>query len=48
MVNEYMKFLPSFRKYGLKTSMPFCTQYGFAPLCTEQESLKMESECEKI
>lgn len=39
MVDEYVKFLPSFRKYGLKTAMPFCTQYGFAPLCTEQESL---------
>ncbi|MCY1663408.1 carboxylesterase family protein [Chryseobacterium sp. SL1] len=39
MVDEYVKFLPSFRKYGLKTSMPFCTQYGFAPLCTEEESL---------
>lgn len=39
MVDEYVKFLPPFRKYGLKTSMPFCTQYGFAPLCTEEESL---------
>ncbi len=39
MVDEYINFLPSFRKYGLKTSMPFCTQYGFAPLCTEEESL---------
>lgn len=39
MVDEYVNFLPSFRKYGLKTSMPFCTQYGFAPLCTEEESL---------
>lgn len=39
MVDEYVNFLPSFRKYGLKTAMPFCTQYGFAPLCTEEESL---------
>lgn len=39
MVDEYVKFLPPFRKYGLKTAMPFCTQYGFAPLCTEEESL---------
>ncbi|WP_294266097.1 carboxylesterase family protein [uncultured Chryseobacterium sp.] len=39
MADEYVKFLPSFRKYGLKTAMPFCTQYGFAPLCTEEESL---------
>jgi para-nitrobenzyl esterase len=34
----YVNFLPSFRKYGLKTSMPFCTQYGYPPLCTEEES----------
>jgi len=39
MVDKYVDFLPSFRKYGLKTAMPFCTQYGFAPLCTEEESL---------
>ncbi len=40
MVDQYVNFLPSFRKYGLKTAMPFCTQYGFAPLCTEEESLE--------
>ncbi|GEN76055.1 carboxylesterase family protein [Chryseobacterium hagamense] len=40
MVDEYVNFLPSFRKYGLKTAMPFCTQYGSAPLCTEEESLE--------
>jgi len=39
MVEGYVKFLPSFRKYGLKTSMPFCTQYGYPPLCREEESL---------
>ncbi|GAA4149775.1 carboxylesterase family protein [Chryseobacterium ginsenosidimutans] len=39
MVEEYANFLPSFRKYGLKTSMPFCTQYGYPPLCKEEESL---------
>ncbi|SIP95786.1 para-nitrobenzyl esterase [Chryseobacterium sp. RU37D] len=39
MVEDYLNFLPSFRKYGLKTSMPFCTQYGFPPLCKEEESL---------
>lgn len=39
MVDEYVNFLPSFKKYGLKTSMPFCTQYGFPPLCTEEDSL---------
>ncbi|QQV01912.1 MULTISPECIES: carboxylesterase family protein [Chryseobacterium] len=41
MVNSYEKFLPSFRKFGLKTSMPFCTQYGFPPLCKEEESLSL-------
>lgn len=40
MVEGYVKFLPSFRKYGLKTSMPFCTQYGYPPLCREEESLE--------
>lgn len=39
MVDQYVSFLPSFRKYGLKTAMPFCTQYGHAPLCNEEESL---------
>lgn len=38
MTEGYVNFLPSFRKYGLKTSMPFCTQYGYPPLCTEEES----------
>lgn len=40
IVEGYVNFLPSFRKYGLKTSMPFCTQYGFPPLCREEESLE--------
>ncbi len=40
MVEGYGDFLPSFRKYGLKTSMPFCTQYGYPPLCREEESLE--------
>lgn len=40
MVSGYGNFLPSFRKYGLKTSMPFCTQYGYPPLCREEESLE--------
>ncbi|WP_027381387.1 carboxylesterase family protein [Chryseobacterium daeguense] len=39
MTESYTKLLPLFRKYGLKTSMPFCTQYGFAPLCREEETL---------
>lgn len=40
MVKSYSDFLPSFRKYGLKTSMPFCTQYGHPPLCKEEETLE--------
>jgi len=39
LVADYVRFLPSFRKYGLKTSMPFCTQYGHPPLCREDESM---------
>ncbi len=39
MVESYVNFLPSFRKYGLKTSMPFCTQYGYPPLCKEEDTL---------
>lgn len=39
MTESYAVFLPSFMKYGLKTFMPFCTQYGYSPLCTEEESL---------
>lgn len=38
MTESYSKFLPSFMRYGLKTSMPFCTQYGYPPLCKEEES----------
>jgi len=40
MTESYMKFLPSFMKYGLKTSMPFGLQYGYPPLCKEDESLQ--------
>lgn len=39
MTESYSEFLPSLMKYGLKTSMPFCTQYGYSPLCSEEESL---------
>ncbi|WBV61840.1 carboxylesterase family protein [Chryseobacterium camelliae] len=39
MTEGYSEFLPSLMKYGLKTSMPFCTQYGYSPLCSEEESL---------
>ncbi|MCA6069426.1 carboxylesterase family protein [Chryseobacterium sp. RG1] len=38
MTESYTEFLPSFMKYGLKTAMPFCTQYGYPPLCREEES----------
>lgn len=41
MVEKYDSYLPSFRKYGLKTAMPFCSQYGFPPLCTEEESVDL-------
>ncbi|WP_454047478.1 carboxylesterase family protein [Chryseobacterium sp. Marseille-Q8038] len=41
MMDEYGKFLPSVMKYGLKAAMPFGTQYGFFPLCKEEESLDM-------
>lgn len=46
IVEGYVNFLPSFSKYGLKTSMPFCTQYGHAPLCSEEESLEKWKENE--
>lgn len=38
IVENYKKHLPSFIKYGLKAAMPFGTQYGFPPLCTEEEA----------
>ncbi|RKT00977.1 carboxylesterase family protein [Chryseobacterium defluvii] len=40
MISEYTQHLPSVIKYGLKASMPFCLQYGYPPLCTENESLE--------
>ena len=40
MMDEYDKFVPSFMKFGLKAAMPFGTQYGFPPLCTEEESVE--------
>jgi len=39
MMDEYGKYVPSVIRYGLKAAMPFGTQYGFPPLCTEEESL---------
>ncbi|AYZ13834.1 carboxylesterase/lipase family protein [Chryseobacterium arthrosphaerae] len=41
MMDEYGKLTPSVMKYGLKAAMPFGTQYGFPPLCTEEESEEM-------
>lgn len=41
MMDEYGKLTPSVMKYGLKAAMPFGTQYGFPPLCTEEESAEM-------
>ncbi len=41
MMDEYKRFVPSVIKYGLKAAMPFGTQYGFFPLCKEEESVKM-------
>ncbi len=38
IVENYKKYFPSFIKYGLKAAMPFGTQYGFPPLCTEEEA----------
>ncbi len=39
MVDEYGKFVPSVVRYGLKAAMPFGTQYGFPPLCKEEEAV---------
>ena len=41
MMDEYGKFLPSIMKYGLKAAMPFGIQYGYFPLCSEEESEQM-------
>jgi para-nitrobenzyl esterase len=41
MMDGYRKFLPSVIKYGLKAVMPFGTQYGYFPLCKEEESVEM-------
>ncbi|MGX5685644.1 carboxylesterase family protein [Chryseobacterium cucumeris] len=41
MMDEYKAFVPSVIKYGLKAAMPFGTQYGYFPLCKEEESVKM-------
>ncbi|MGN7758775.1 carboxylesterase family protein [Chryseobacterium sp. 22532] len=40
MMDEYKKHVPSVIKYGLKAAMPFGIQYGFPPLCKEEESIE--------
>ena len=40
MIDSYKKVVPSFIKYGLKAAMPFGSQYGFPPLCSEDEALE--------
>ncbi len=40
IINNYKKQAPSFFKYGLKAAMPFGVQYGFEPLCKEDETIK--------
>jgi len=38
IIESYRNHIPSFFKYGLKAAMPFGTQYGFPPLCSESEA----------
>jgi para-nitrobenzyl esterase len=38
MMEDYGKFVPSVIRYGLKAAMPFGVQYGYPPLCKEEES----------
>lgn len=40
MMDEYGKLVPSVMKYGLKAAMPFGTQYGYFPLCKEEDSVE--------
>lgn len=40
MVDEYGKVVPSVIRYGLKAAMPFGIQYGFPPLCKEEDSIE--------
>lgn len=40
MMDDYRKLVPSVFKYGLKAAMPFGVQYGFPPLCREEESVE--------
>lgn len=41
MIDEYKKKRPSVFKYGLKAAMPFSVQYGYPPLCNEEEAVGM-------
>ncbi|SMO93540.1 para-nitrobenzyl esterase [Chryseobacterium rhizoplanae] len=41
MMDGYKTLVPSVIKYGLKAAMPFGTQYGYFPLCKEEESVEM-------
>ncbi|MGH1519795.1 carboxylesterase family protein [Chryseobacterium sp. JK1] len=40
MMDDYGKLVPPVIKYGLKAAMPFGTQYGFPPLCREDEAVE--------
>lgn len=40
IADEYRKHVPAVIKYGLKAAMPFGTQYGFPPLCEENETVE--------
>lgn len=44
MMDDYKALVPSVIKYGLKAAMPFGTQYGFFPLCKEEDSMGMWKE----
>ncbi|KQR93683.1 para-nitrobenzyl esterase [Chryseobacterium sp. Leaf180] len=40
MIELYRKNIPPVYKFGLKALMPFGVQYGFLPLCKEEETQK--------
>ncbi|WP_407404454.1 carboxylesterase family protein [Chryseobacterium sp.] len=41
IVEMYPNGLPSFVKYGLKAAMPFSVQFGFPPLCKQEDTKEM-------
>lgn len=41
IVEMYPNGLPSFVKYGLKAAMPFSAQFGFPPLCKQEDANEM-------